>query len=145
MSQSSTPQHVLDIVTNYYRQYLQLLTPDEQVTFIKWLVEMRRGYRWPMLASEPVLDQLWKTVRETENELALDFVLGGTSNMLLHVTDIDQLVDRYVRSLSWVYNSAIVDTAITERCGDSAWFKNVLVDAPWVLFLYVATMVDHTQ
>lgn len=145
MSQSSTPQHVLDIVTNYYRQYTRMLTPEEQEVFIKWLVGMRRGYRWPMVASEPVLDELWANIRSSENELILDFVLGGTSNMLLHVADLEQLVDRYTKSLAWVHNSSIIDTAITERCGDGTWFKNVFIDAPWVLFLYVATMIDHTQ
>jgi hypothetical protein len=135
----------LKIVNDTHQLILSEETPDSRDALAKALFNITHATRWNLLKDEESLDELWKLVRT--DELVTDYVLRATSIFLVHFGyldgDVDRVVGQVSTGLGWLETTAIVDAALTERCGTQVWFARVFKSAPWMLYLYLLSMLKQ--
>jgi hypothetical protein len=135
----------LKIVSDTHLLILSEETPGSRDTLAMALFNITHATRWNLLKDEESLDELWKLVRT--DELVTDYILRATSIFLCHFGFIEGNMDRVVAQvatgLSWLETTAIVDSALTERSGTQNWFARAFKNAPWMLYLYLLSMMKQ--
>lgn len=116
------------------------------------LMELRR-VRWFAMHTEPELEKLWlryveRDVEDKEvKESLYDFVMTGTMYMLLNNpiadSDLTSFINHIASTISWPARAKLIPTHQREYMGGSEQFKTILEGNPWIIFLFLFSIVDH--
>jgi hypothetical protein len=147
MSATEKLKHSLNQLHGIRADYLKDLADEKADALSEALFTIRHGWRWYNLTNDAQVELQWAKIRD--DELLLDYVLTGTCRFMAMVHEHDaawkQLAQQVVISLSWVSADKFIDQAIKERAPKSEWSNAIWEQTPWLLFLYLNSLLPSSK
>lgn len=126
------------------------------------LLKTKKGYRWYQL-NDARVESIWRDLREDGNIRLFEYVMEGTSNMLLFAKQTgrttapgageeeqttltgDQAWTNFIyhltASLGWTSEDTAIDSELRGRAPETSWLRRQFSRSPWLAFLYLLSTI----